>query len=253
MGKLENKVAIITGATGGIGAAMAEAFAKEGAKIVVVGTNEERGNKSVEAVKAAGSDAFFRKTDLTSVNNLQGLVDDAVDKYGRIDILVNNAGADDPITWAPEDVTEEEYDRVMSVNAKIPFFLSQKVAPIMKKNGGGAIINTASIASTGAGRGPIIYTISKHAILGITRQLAFYYGHDNIRVNCIEPGYIATRMVKEAMKDDSIPFVPLVKSSPAERAGDPSEIAKVAVFLASDDASYLHGSEICADGGFTLI
>mgnify|MGYP002626325567 FL=1 len=253
MSKLENKVAIITGATGGIGAAMAEAFAKEGAKIVVVGTNEERGNKTVEAVKAAGSDAFFRKTDLTSVDNLQGLVDDAVDKYGRIDILVNNAGADDPITWAPEDVTEEEYDRVMSVNAKIPFFLSQKVAPIMKKNGGGAIINTASIASTGAGRGPIIYTISKHAILGITRQLAFYYGHDNIRVNCIEPGYIATRMVKEAMKDDSIPFVPLVKSSPAERAGDPSEIAKVAVFLASDDASYLHGSEICADGGFTLI
>ena len=253
MGKLDNKVAIITGATGGIGAAMAEEFAKEGAKIVVVGTNAERGQKTVDAVKAAGSEAFFRKTDLTSVANLQGLVDDALAAYGKIDILVNNAGADDPITWAPADVTEEEYDRVMSVNAKIPFFLSQLVAPAMKENGGGAIINTASIASTGAGRGPIVYTISKHAILGVTRELAFFYGHDNIRVNCIEPGYIATRMVAEAMKDDSIPFVPLVKASPAERAGDPDEIAKVAVFLASDDASYIHGSEICADGGFTLL
>lgn len=253
MGKLENKVAIITGATGGIGAAMAEEFAKEGAKIVVVGTNEERGQKTVDTVKSLGSSAIFRKTDLSSTADLQGLVDDAVAAFGKIDILVNNAGADDPITWSPEDVTEEEYDRVMSVNAKIPFFLSQKVAPIMKANGGGAIINTASIASTGAGRGPIIYTISKHAILGVTRQLAFYYGHDNIRVNCIEPGYIATRMVKAAMQDDSIPFVPLVKASPAERAGEPSEIARVAVFLAGDDASFLHGAEICADGGFTLI
>ncbi len=253
MGKLDNKVAIITGATGGIGAAMAEEFAREGAKIVVVGTNAERGQKTVAAVEAAGSEGFFRKTDLTSVDNLQGLLDDTIEKYGRVDILVNNAGADDPITWTPADVTEEEYDRVMSVNAKIPFFLSRLAAPYMKESGGGSIINTASIASSGAAPGPVIYTISKHAVLGVTRALAFYFGHDNIRVNCIEPGYIATRMVQEAMKDDSIPFVPLVKSSPAERAGDPKEIAKVALFLACDDSSYLHGTEICADGGFTLL
>ncbi len=253
MKKLEGKVAIITGATGGIGAATAEAFAQEGAKVVVVGTNEERGQKSVELVKAAGSDAFFRKTDLTQVASLQGLIDDTIERFGRIDILVNNAGADDPITWTPADVTEEEYDRVMAVNAKIPFFLSQMVAPYMKENGGGAIVNIGSIASTGAGRGPIVYTVSKHAILGITRQLAFFYGHDNIRVNCVEPGYIATRMVQEAMKDDSIPFVPLVKASPAERAGDPMEVAKTIVFLASEDAAYFHGAEICPDGGFTLL
>lgn len=253
MGKLENKVAIITGATGGIGAAMAEEFAKEGADVVVVGTNAERGKKTVDAVTAAGRKAFFRKTDLTSTADLQGLIDDAMNEFGRIDILVNNAGADDPITWTPADVTEEEYDRVMAVNTKVPFFLGQKVAPIMKEQGGGAIINIGSIASTGAGRGPIIYTISKHAILGVTRELAYYLGHDNIRVNCIEPGYIATRMVAEAMKDDSIPFVPMVKSSPAGRAGEPKEIARVAVFLASDDASFMHGAEVCPDGGFTLI
>lgn len=253
MGKLENKVAIITGATGGIGASMAEEFAKEGAKVVVVGTNEERGNRTVEAVKAAGSDAFFRKTDLTSTKELQALVDEAVEKFGKVDILVNNAGADDPIYWSPDDVTEEEYDRVMAVNTKVPFFLSQKVAPVMRANGGGSIINTASIASTGAGRGPVVYTISKHALVGVTKEMAYFYGHDNIRVNCIEPGYIATRMVAEAMKDETIPFVPLVKGSPAERAGDPVEIARVAVFLASDDSSYLHGAEILADGGFTLI
>ena len=188
MGMLENKVAIITGATGGIGFSMAEEFAKEGADIVVVGTNAERGQKAVDAVTAIGKKAFFRKTDLTSTADLQGLVDDTMKEFGRIDILVNNAGADDPISWIPADVTEEEDDRVMAVNTKAPFFLSQKVAPIMKVQGGGAIINTASIASTGAGR-----------------------------------------------------------------AGDPKEIARVAVFLASDDASYLHGAEICPDGGFTLI
>ncbi len=253
MKKLENKVAMITGATGGIGASMAVEFAREGAKIVVVGTNEERGKKTVDAVKALGGEAFFRKTDLTKTESLQGLVDDAMAAYQRIDILVNNAGADDPILWTPDDVTEEEYDRVMNVNCKIPFFLSKLVAPIMKANGGGSIINTASIASTGAGRGPIVYTISKHALVGITKEMAFFYGHDNIRVNCIEPGYIATRMVAEAMKDDSIPFVPMVKGSPAGRAGEPVEIARAAVFLASDDASYFHGAEVCIDGGFTLL
>ncbi len=253
MGKLENKVAIVTGATGGIGAEIAKEFAKEGAKVVVVGTNDERGAKTVSAVKELGGEAFFRKTDLTSVSNLQGLIDDTVKTYGKVDILVNNAGADDPIYWSITDVTEEEYDRVMSVNTKIPFFLSQMAAPIMKENGGGSIINMASIASTGAGRGPVVYTISKHALVGVTRECAYFFGHDNIRVNCIEPGYIATRMVAEAMKDDSIPFVPMVKSSPAERAGNPVEIAKVAVFLASDDSSYMHGAEICADGGFTLL
>ena len=253
MGRLENKVAIVTGATGGIGAAIAETYAREGAKVVVVGTNEERGKKTVDAVKAAGSEAFFRKTDLTSTSDLQNLVDETIAAYGRIDILVNNAGADDPITWTPDDVTEEEYDRVMTVNTKVPFFLSQKVAPHMRAVGGGSIINMASIASTGGGRGPVVYTISKHAILGVTREMAFFYGHDNIRVNCIEPGYIATRMVAEAMKDDSIPFVPMVKGSPAGRAGDPQEIANVALFLASDESTYFHGAELCPDGGFTIL
>jgi NAD(P)-dependent dehydrogenase (short-subunit alcohol dehydrogenase family) len=251
--KLENKVAIITGSTRGIGAAVAEEFVKEGAKVVVVGTNAERGNAVVEKLKGLGGTAFFRKTNLGDMNEVQGLIDDTVAEYGKIDILVNNAGVDDDINATPDMITEETYDRVMNVNVKGPFFLSQKVMPIMAKNGGGAIVNVGSIASTGAGRGPIVYTISKHAMLGLTRELAFFGGHQGININAILPGGVATDMIAEAMNDPTNPAVQLIKASPAERPAEPVEIARVAVFLASDDASYLHGEAITVDGGFTLL
>ena len=251
--KLENKVAIITGSTRGIGASIAEEFVKEGAKVVIVGTNEGRGKSVVEKLSADGGDVFFRKTNLNDTDSLQGLVDETTARFGRIDILVNNAGTDDDITATPDMITEETFDKVMNVNVKSPFFLCQKVMPVMAANGGGKIVNMASIAATGAGRGPIVYTISKHAMLGLTRELAFFAGHMNINVNAILPGGVATEMIAEALNDESNPAVQLIKASPAERPAEPREIARVAVFLASDDASFLHGVEICADGGFTLL
>jgi NAD(P)-dependent dehydrogenase (short-subunit alcohol dehydrogenase family) len=251
--KLENKIAIVTGSTKGIGAAIAEAFVKEGATVVVVGTNEARGNAVVEKLTAQGGTAFFQKTNLSDMASVQELIDVTVAKYGRIDILVNNAGVDDDITATPDQITEEIYDKVMNVNVKAPFFLCQKVMAVMAQNGGGAIVNMGSIASTGAGRGPIVYTISKHAMLGLTRELAFFGGHMGIRINAILPGGVATEMIAEALKDESNPAVQLIKASPAERPAEPEEIAKVAVFLASEDASYLHGEAITVDGGFTLL
>jgi NAD(P)-dependent dehydrogenase (short-subunit alcohol dehydrogenase family) len=251
--KLEGKVAIITGSTKGIGTAIAEAFVQEGAKVVVVGTNEARGNAVAEKLVAQGGEAFFQKTNLSDMSAVQTLIDVTMEKYGRIDILVNNAGVDDNINATPDMITEEAYDRVMNVNVKAPFFLCQKVMPVMAQNGGGAIINMGSIASTGAGRGPIVYTISKHAMLGLTRELAFFAGHQGIRVNAILPGGVATEMIAEALNDPTNPAVQLIKASPAERPAQPEEIAKVAVFLASDDASYLHGEAITVDGGFTLL
>jgi NAD(P)-dependent dehydrogenase (short-subunit alcohol dehydrogenase family) len=251
--KLENKVAIITGSTKGIGSAMADAFIAEGAKVVVVGTNEARGNAVAQRLTDAGGTAFFQRTNLSDMTSVQELIDATLKAYGKIDVLVNNAGVDDDITATPDMITEETYDRVMNVNVKAPFFLCQKVMPIMAKNGGGAIVNMGSIASTGAGRGPIVYTISKHAMLGLTRELSYFAGHMGIRVNAILPGGVATEMIAEALKDESNPAVQLIKASPAERPADPKEIARVAVFLASDDASYIHGESITVDGGFTLL
>lgn len=251
--KLADKVAIVTGSTKGIGTAIAEEFVKEGAKVVVVGTNVERGNKVVEKLKALGGTAFFQRTNLSDMGDVQKLIDATLAEYGRIDILVNNAGVDDNINATPDQITEETYDRVMDINVKGPFFLCQKVMPEMAKNGGGAIVNMGSIASTGAGRGPIVYTISKHAMLGLTRELSFYAGHQGIRINAILPGGVATEMIAEALNDPTNPAVQMIKASPAERPAQPIEIAKVAVFLASDDASYLHGEAITVDGGFTLM
>jgi NAD(P)-dependent dehydrogenase (short-subunit alcohol dehydrogenase family) len=251
--KLKDKVAIITGSTKGIGTAIAEEYVKEGAKVVVVGTNVERGNAVVEKLKAMGGDSFFQRTDLGNMDSVQELIQAAMDMYGRIDILVNNAGVDDDIKATPDMITEETYDRVMDINVKGPFFLCQKVMPIMAQNGGGAIVNVGSIASTGAGRGPIVYTISKHAMLGLTRELAFYGGHQRIRINAILPGGVATEMIAEALNDPTNPAVQMIKASPAERPAEPVEIARVAVFLASEDASYLHGEAITVDGGFTLM
>jgi NAD(P)-dependent dehydrogenase (short-subunit alcohol dehydrogenase family) len=251
--KLKDKVAIVTGSTKGIGAAIAEEYIKEGAKVVVVGTNTERGDAVVKKLQSLGGEAFFQKTDLGNMDSVQQLIDATLAKYGKVDILVNNAGLDDDITATPDKITEEIYDRVMDVNVKGPFFLCQKVMPVMAKNGGGAIVNMGSIASTGAGRGPIVYTISKHAMLGLTRELAFFGGHMGININAILPGGVATEMIAEALKDESNPAVQLIKASPAERPAEPKEIARVAVFLASEDASYLHGEAITVDGGFTLL
>jgi NAD(P)-dependent dehydrogenase (short-subunit alcohol dehydrogenase family) len=251
--KLKDKVAIVTGSTKGIGTAIAQEYVKEGAKVVVVGTNVERGNAVVDKLKEMGGTAFFQRTNLSDMEDVQKLIDVTVAEYGRIDILVNNAGVDDDINATPDMITEETYDRVMDVNVKGPFFLCQKVMPIMAQNGGGAIVNVGSIASTGAGRGPIVYTISKHAMLGLTRELAFFGGHQGIRINAILPGGVATEMIAEALKDTTNPAVQLIKASPAERPAEPVEIARVAVFLASEDASYLHGEAITVDGGFTLL
>jgi NAD(P)-dependent dehydrogenase (short-subunit alcohol dehydrogenase family) len=251
--KLSGKVAIVTGSTKGIGKSIAEEYVKEGAKVVVVGTNVERGNAVVQSLKGLGGTAFFQRTNLGDMGSVQELIDAAVKEYGRIDILVNNAGVDDDITATPDKITEEVYDRVMDVNVKAPFFLCQKVMPIMAQNGGGAIVNMGSIASTGAGRGPIVYTISKHALLGLTRELSFFGGHMGIRINAILPGGVATEMIAEALNDPTNPAVQMIKASPAERPAEPVEIARVAVFLASEDASYLHGEAITVDGGFTLI
>ena len=198
MMKLENKVAIITGSTRGIGRATAKLFAAEGAKVVVVGTNAELGDSCVAEIKADGGEAIFCKTDVTSEESLAALVKAALDTYGRIDILVNNAGVGGS-TANMNDITMDEWNKVLATNLTAPFMLCKKVIPVMEEQGGGAIVNIASMASTGAGRGGLAYTSAKHGLLGLTRQMSMDHGRTGVRINAVLPGPIETDMIARVL------------------------------------------------------
>ena len=207
MMKLENKVAIITGSTRGIGRATAKLFAAEGAKVVVVGTNAELGDSCVAEIKADGGEAIFCKTDVTSEESLAALVKAALDTYGRIDILVNNAGVGGS-TANMNDITMDEWNKVLATNLTAPFMLCKKVIPVMEEQGGGAIVNIASMLSYFGGIRVPAYAASKGAVAQLTKSLAIAWAGRSINVNAIAPGYMDTEMntalISDAQRNASI-------------------------------------------------
>jgi Dehydrogenases with different specificities (related to short-chain alcohol dehydrogenases) len=249
--KFQNKTAIVTGSTKGIGKATAKLLAAEGAKVVIVGTTEEAGGAVAEEIRAAGGTAFFKKTDVTSGAELDALVEAALKEYGKIDILVNNAGVGGSLANM-DQITEDEWNKVLATNLTAPFETMRRVIPVMEKAGGGVIVNVASMASTGAGRGGIAYTSAKHGLLGLTRQVSLDHGHAGIRVNAVLPGPIDTQMIARVLAMPQHPLNMKIKMSPAGRPGQPEEVAKAIAFLASDDASFIQGAALAVDGGYTI-
>jgi len=245
-GRLQGKTALVTGSTSNIGRAIAEAFAAEGAQVIVSGRSRERGAQTVERIRAAGGRADFVEADLDgSARASRELSERAREVLGgRIDILVNNAGIYPGATTAATD--EETFDRVYAVNVRAPFFLTAAVAPAMALAGGGTIINLGSwIARLGI---PIsaLYSSSKGAMETLTRAWAAEFGPSGVRVNAISPGVI---VASAAEGEEPHPGEIMMKGTPAGRVGSPEAIAYAAVWLASDEAAFVHGTVVDVDGG----
>ncbi|SJN26753.1 SDR family NAD(P)-dependent oxidoreductase [Psychrobacter sp. JB385] len=242
--KLQDRVAIIFGGTSGLGEATAKAFANEGAKVVVTGRDEEDGNRIVKDITDNNQDAIFVKANVTQKSDIQAVVDKALTTYDQIDILYNGAGIHDAYDNAVE-LEEDFYDQLMAINVKAPYLAAKMVIPHFIKQGGGTIINVGSQATQMAGPGGSAYVTSKHAILGFSKQLAFDFGSQGIKVNTLSPGFIETPMT-EGIDDERLDRIP------AQRAGKPEEIAALAVFLASEDSNYMQGANVLMDGGWVL-
>lgn len=251
-GRLAGKVVIITGAGRGIGRAAALLFASEGARLALVDINEESGEAAAEEVRLQGGEAIYVKTDLTHSAQVKMMADTVVEKYGRIDVLYNNAGINH--FGKVTDADEAAWDRVMAVNAKSVFLTCKFVIPVMAKQKKGVIINTGSAASLVGLANLSAYTASKGAVLQLTRNMALDYAKDGIRVNAICPGVTATEMTEQVIYDDPDPKAARERFDrviPRGSMAAPIEIANAALFLASDESSYITGAAIPVDGGYT--
>jgi NAD(P)-dependent dehydrogenase (short-subunit alcohol dehydrogenase family) len=251
MPRLDGKVALITGAGNGMGRVASTLFAQEGARIVVADWSEDGGRETVAAVEDAGGDAAFVKVDVARAEQVEAMVAFTVERFGSLDVLYNNAGifpADDGgVTETPEPT----WDRVMEVNLKGVWLGCKYGVPAMLASGGGSIVNVASfVALMGAATAQIAYTASKGGVLAMTREIAVEYGRQGIRANSLCPGPIATPMLEELMSDPARKQRRLVHI-PMGRLGQAEELAKAALFLASDESSFMTGAQLVVDGGIT--
>ena len=247
--RLENKVALISGGARGMGAVEARLLSSEGAKVVIGDVLEEAGRQTEAAVNEAGGECVFVRLDVTSEEDWAQAVAAAVDRFGKLDILVNNAGVSS--TGGIEDITVEEWDRILDINTKGVFLGTKAAIPEMRKAGGGSIVNISSAAGIAPSPGTsAAYSASKGAVRILTKSTAVQYARENIRCNSVHPGPIETPMLRaargeDAELDDTVARVPL------GRIGTPEEIAYGVLFLASDEASFVTGSELVIDGGRT--
>lgn len=249
MGKLDGKTAVITGAASGIGRASALLFAEEGAKLIAADWDEARGSKVVAEIRDREGEASFVKADVSSPQDVRRMINAAVSIYGRLDILFNNAGVEGE--QAPTaDCSLENWERVINVNLRGVFLGMKYAIPEMLKAGGGVIINTASQLGLVGFAGMPAYCASKGGVIQLTRTAALEYARQNIRVNAICPGLIWTPMLERYVAGKEDVRKALTALEPIGRLGLPEEVARLALFLASDDSSFCTGAPFIVDGGF---
>lgn len=243
--RLSGKVAIITGGGSGIGKAIAKAFVREGAQVVIAG----RDSKKLEAAAAEiGGECLAVSADMSSAGEVQKLVSAAVEKFKSINILVNNAAVLLPGT--AESLTEEDFDQTMSINVRGLWLMSRGVLPHMRAGGGGSIVNIGSVLGLAGARNRVAYSASKGAVVAMTKAMALDHAAENIRVNCICPGIVATEMVAKFNTDEAVRKQRLALH-PMGRFGEPDDIASAAVFLASEESGWTTGSVLTIDGGYS--
>ena len=246
MSRLKDKVAVITGSGMGLGQAMALLFSREGAKIVVPDINTEAGEETVDAIREEGGDAIFVRADVSKSEDAERMIAAAVDSYGSVDVLVNNAGVQ--VEKNVPDTTEEEWDYVLGVNLKGTFLCAKAAIPQMRRQGSGSIICISSISGLVGQPNQASYNASKHGVIGLVRAMACDHAGEGIRVNAICPGSMNTPMAANIPEEHLAPYR---KANLFERFAEPMEVAYAALFLASDESSYVTGSVMTVDGGYT--
>ncbi|HHW40854.1 MAG TPA: glucose 1-dehydrogenase [Syntrophomonadaceae bacterium] len=245
--RLKDKVAVITGAGSGIGRATAILFAKEGARVVVSDYKEDTARATLDDILKNGSDGIAVKADVSKEAEVQHLMEEAFQHYGRLNVLISNAGIGEvsPV----EELSEEAWYRTIDINLKGVFLCAKHAIPHMRKSGGGSIVNNASILGHVGFPGTAAYNAAKGGIITLTKNMALDYAKDKIRVNAVCPGFIRTPMVEEGDVKDQLDY--LVTLHPLGRLGEPMEVAYGMLFLASDESSFITGSSLMVDGGYT--
>ena len=246
--KFDGKVALVTGGASGIGEACVLAFAHDGAKVVVVDLNRELGEKTVAAVKSAGSDAIFLQVDVSDPKAVEQMVADTVKAFGRLDFAVNNAGVGGELSLTGE-YSINGWQRVIDINLNGVFYCMRYEIPQMVKQGGGAIVNMASILGAVGFATASAYVAAKHGVLGLTKAAALEYATKGIRINSIGPAFIKTPMVTDSMDEQTLKQIAGLHA--LGRLGEPEEVASLTTFLCSDEASFMTGAYYLVDGGYT--
>jgi NAD(P)-dependent dehydrogenase (short-subunit alcohol dehydrogenase family) len=247
--QLDGKIALVTGASKGIGEAMARGLAEFGAKVVISSRKQEAVDAVAGAFKSDGLEATGIAANMGSIEDIHMLIDKSVETYGGLDIIINNAAAN-PVFGPIQNTDERAFDKIIGVNLKGPFELCKKAYPVLKARGGGSIIHISSIGGLKPEAGIGIYSVSKAAIINLTQAMAQDWGADNIRVNAICPGLIKTKF-SQALWDNENILERFLNHIPLGRAGSPDDVAGLAVFLASDAAAYCTGGVYTVDGGYS--
>lgn len=252
--RLKNKIALITGSTSGIGRAAAIIFAREGARVIIVGRNQEAASRVMAEIKEIGGESFFIKADVSQPEDIRAMAKTAIEHWGRIDILANNAGGARGGRGTVTEVSESGWSTVVQTNLKSVFLVCKEIIPSMIERGGGVIVNTASSYGLVGAKNQAAYSAAKGGVIALTREMAVDFASHNIRVNCVCPGAILTPLIEDYINSTQDPDQTrrfLGERNPQGRMGAPEEVANAILFLASDEASHITGVALPVDGGLT--